>query len=143
MIGQETGVLYNWETSSGCKWKPFGDDALHAKYKGEIKNGEPNGLGMMYNGYPLPDGLGEPENFVCYLFMDPKSPSLRGKYFKGKYSVTYVGEWENGHTHGEGKYRFNTGVLWTGDFKKGLPWNIIETNQGRRIGRWVNGVKQK
>ena len=46
VIGQETGVLYLYETSSGKKWKPFGDGKVQPKYKGEIKNGEMDGLGV-------------------------------------------------------------------------------------------------
>ncbi len=44
VIGQETGVLYLYETSSGKKWETFGDGKVQPKYKGEIKNGEPNGI---------------------------------------------------------------------------------------------------
>ena len=44
LFGQETGVLYLYETSSGKKWKTFGDSKVQPKYKGEIKNGgEPDG----------------------------------------------------------------------------------------------------
>ena len=40
VIGQETGVLYQYETSTGIKWKTFGDGKVQPKYKGEIKNGK-------------------------------------------------------------------------------------------------------
>jgi hypothetical protein len=50
VIGQETGILYYWERSSGDVWKTFGDDNTHPKYVGEIKNGKPDGLGILYNG---------------------------------------------------------------------------------------------
>jgi len=36
VTGQETGVLYQYETSSGIKWKTFGDGKVQPKYKGEI-----------------------------------------------------------------------------------------------------------
>jgi len=52
VIGQETGVLYQYETSSGIQWKTFGDGKVQPKYKGEIKNGKPNGQGI----YTYPDG---------------------------------------------------------------------------------------
>ena len=42
LFGQETGVLYLYETSSGKKWKTFGEGKVQPKYKGEIKNGKPN-----------------------------------------------------------------------------------------------------
>ena len=41
------GTLYLWETSSGDVWKGFGDKHTHSKYKGEVKNGKPNGLGVI------------------------------------------------------------------------------------------------
>ena len=40
VIGQETGVLYQYETSTGIKWKTFGDGKVQPKYKGEIQNGK-------------------------------------------------------------------------------------------------------
>ena len=46
VICQETGVLFLYETSSGKKWKTFGDGKVQPKYKGEIKNGKPNGFGF-------------------------------------------------------------------------------------------------
>ena len=46
VIGQETGVLYRYETSSGIKWKTFGNEKVQPKYKGGIKNGKPNGFGF-------------------------------------------------------------------------------------------------
>ena len=40
-------TLYRWETSSGIQWRGFGDKEVHSVYKGEVKNGEPNGLGII------------------------------------------------------------------------------------------------
>ena len=40
MIGQETGVLYQYETSTGIKWKTFGNEKVQPKYEGEIKTGD-------------------------------------------------------------------------------------------------------
>jgi len=36
LFGQETGVLYQYETSSGIKWKTFGDGTVQPKYEGKI-----------------------------------------------------------------------------------------------------------
>ena len=41
-------TLYEWKTSSGDVWKEFGDNKIHRKYMGEVENGVPNGLGIMY-----------------------------------------------------------------------------------------------
>jgi len=46
VIGQETGILYQWESSSGYVWKTFGDKKTTPKYRGEIKNGKPQGFGI-------------------------------------------------------------------------------------------------
>ena len=43
---KETGILYLWEISSGKVWKSFGDDETQQKYKGEIKEEKPEGLGV-------------------------------------------------------------------------------------------------
>ena len=37
LFGQETGVLYRYETSTGEVWKTFGDGKVQPKYKGEIR----------------------------------------------------------------------------------------------------------
>ena len=42
-------TLYLWETSSGGEvWKGFGYNETHLKYIGGVKNGEPNGLGVLF-----------------------------------------------------------------------------------------------
>ena len=45
-------TLYRWETSSGKVWKGFGDKETHPKYQGQVKDGKPNGLGILI----YPDG---------------------------------------------------------------------------------------
>ena len=44
---KKSRVLYLWETHSGEVWKSFGDDDTQLKYKGEIKHGKPDGVGVM------------------------------------------------------------------------------------------------
>ena len=39
VIGQETGVLYQYETSSGIKWKTFGNVKVQQKYESEKRMG--------------------------------------------------------------------------------------------------------
>ena len=43
---QQNGVLYLWEISAEKVWKRFGDDETQQKYKGEIKDEKPDGLGI-------------------------------------------------------------------------------------------------
>ena len=45
-------TLYLWETSSGLLWKGFGDKGNHPKYKGDVENEVPNGVGIL----TYPDG---------------------------------------------------------------------------------------
>ena len=40
-------TLYLWKTNSGEVWKEFGDKDIHAKYKGDVENGKPSGLGLV------------------------------------------------------------------------------------------------
>ena len=42
-------TLYRWENPSGdgYVWKGFGDKETHSVYKGDVKNGKPNGLGVI------------------------------------------------------------------------------------------------
>ncbi len=50
-----------WETSSGKVWKGFGDKETHPVYKGDVKDGLPDGLGFLI--YPSGDKyVGEWEN---------------------------------------------------------------------------------
>ena len=49
VIGEETGVLYLYETSSGIQRKTFGDGKVQPKYKGQVENGKPNGQGTYTN----------------------------------------------------------------------------------------------
>jgi len=49
LFGQETGVLYQYETSSGLVWKTFGNEKLQPKYEGEITNGNPTRLSSTHD----------------------------------------------------------------------------------------------
>jgi len=45
-------TLYKWKTSSGPVWKGFGDKETHPIYQGQVKDGKPDGLGIII----YPDG---------------------------------------------------------------------------------------
>ena len=84
VIGQETGVLYQYKTSSGFVWKSIGSEKLQPKYEGQVENGKPNGQGT----YTNPDGkkyVGE--------FKDGK-PNGQGT-FTFKDGRKYVGEFKD------------------------------------------------
>ena len=40
-------TLYKWETETGIQWRGFGDKDIQAKYKGDVENGKPHGLGLI------------------------------------------------------------------------------------------------
>ena len=125
-------TLYRWETSSGYVWKGFGDKVTHRVYKGEWKNGEPNGLGVI----TYRDGhkyVGE--------FKDGK------KHGQGTHTYSdgrkYVGEWKDGKKNGQGTYTWSDGDKEVGEWKKNELWNgTMYDKDGNIIKRVVNGVKQ-
>jgi len=80
LFGQETGVLYQHESSSGIKWKTFGNGKVQPKYEGEIKNGD-----MWF----ILHGLG-----VITFPFDGKS--IIGEWKNGK-------EWNTKHKNKDGK----------------------------------------
>ena len=43
-------ILYKWKTSTGDVWMGFGDKDTHPNYNGQVENGKPHGLGVIY--YP-------------------------------------------------------------------------------------------
>ena len=98
-----TGILYFWESSFGDVWKTFGDDNTHPKYVGEIKNGKPDGLCILYNGTDNFDG-----GFNFYIW-------------KG---VKHVGSWKNGKPHGEGRFEWGDSDR-VGEWRNGKDWNTI------------------
>jgi len=147
VIGQETGVLYQYKTSSGFVWKTFGKGEVQPKYKGEISNGTPKGLGVL--SYPFTDGKrvvgewkdGKEWNTEHYK----KDGKLIGKYENGKWILKwgvlcgtleegamvwfeecydgveskYVGDIENMKPNGQGTYIFLDGRKYVGRWKDG------------------------
>ena len=51
---EETGVLYQYKTSSGFVWKTFGKANVQPKYEGEVSKKNPEGFGVL--SYPFTDG---------------------------------------------------------------------------------------
>ena len=113
VIGQETGVLYQYETSSGWEWKTFGDSKVQPKYKGKITNGKPNGFSVL----TYPDGK-----------------KYEGEWKDGKYhgQGTWFGkgEWKGQKYVGE----YKDGKEWNG--------KLCDKN-GNIIGKYVNGNYRK
>ena len=64
LFGQENVVLYQYETSTGIKWKTFGNEKVQPKYEGEIKYSDMwfilHGLGVItfpYDGKSCSGGV--------------------------------------------------------------------------------------
>ena len=96
VIGQETGVLYQYETSTGIQWKTFGDGKVQPKYKGEITNGKPNGFGILTYPYGEKSVVGVWKNGKeWYTKLTKKDGTLIGKFEDGewilKWGVLYFG----------------------------------------------------
>ena len=131
LFGQETGVLFLHETSSGLVWKIYGDEGINPKYKGEIKNREPNGRGIKIypNGYKM-------------------EGRFKDGYLNGQGKVTkpdgrkYIAELKNGSPNGIGTEYFPGLGKYNGEWEKGLPngkGEFIYTNGGNYIGGWKDG----
>ena len=133
LFGQEAGVLYQYKTSSGIKWKTFGNEKVQPKYKGEIKNGEPNGFGFQtykngnkyFGGHKngLPNGQG------------------RSIYPDGS---MYLGEYKDGKFHGQGTKTWSDG-MYVGKYRDGKLSTGIFYDKNRNISfKVVNGrmIKQ-
>ena len=104
-----------------------------AKYKGELKEGIPNGQGTS----TFRDGgkyVGE--------FRDGL---LNGQgTFTWSNGNKYVGEFKDGLLNGQGISTLFDGRKYVGQFKDGKRWNgIIFDKEGNIIGKWLNGVEQK
>ena len=147
VIGQETGVLYQFKTTSGFIWKTFGKGKVQPKYEGEVSNGTPNGFGVL--SYPFTYGksvvgewkVGKELNTEHY----DNDGNLIGKWVNGKWELTYgilcrtlkdrktvwsekcndvlgskfVGDIENMKPNGQGTVTLPNEYTFTGGFKDG------------------------
>jgi len=122
VIGEDTGVLYQYETSTGIKWETFGDEKVQPKYEGDISNGKPNGFGVLTYPNDEKNVVGEWKNGkydgqVILTFLDGEK---------------YEGEFKDGLKHGQGTYTWNDGEKYVGEYK-----DEKKNGQGTKI--WTNG----
>mgnify|MGYP003313446926 CR=1 FL=1 len=99
------GTLFGWDNpfGDGYIWKGFGDKKNHLKYRGEVKNGKPNGFGILI----YKDGRKYEGNWKNGIW-----------FGKGKYSFNdgsgYNGEWKNGVESGLGILTYPNGDKYEG-----------------------------
>ena len=111
----------------------FGVKETHPQYKGQVENGEPNGLGIFI--YPngnkyvgeWKDGKGNGQGTLTI------SPGWK-----------YVGSWKNGVRNGQGTYTSPDGNKYVGEWKDNSKWNItFYLKNGTIHEKWVNGKEIK
>ena len=95
-------TLYRWGECCDYKWMGFGDKETHPKYQGQVKDGKPNGLGVLIS----PDGSkyvgswedGEKNGQGTYTFSDGRK--YEGKW---KYGEMWTGIFYDNNGNIEGK----------------------------------------
>ena len=128
LFGQETGVLYLYETSTGEVWKTFGNEKVQPIYEGEIKNGKMDGLGVLTYPYDGKSILGEWKN--------GKEWNTKHKNKDGK----IVGKFE------DGEWILKWGVLYFG-FRNGKvgyyteKWEGFESEDNRDFSKYEGEIK--
>ncbi len=133
LFSQETDVLYQFKTSSGKQWKTFGNAKIQPIYKGETKNGVPNGQGI----FTYPDGR--------KYFGQWKDGELNGH---GTYTSPlrwkYEGEFKDSKFHGQGIYIYPDGERYMGQFNNGVQdgKGTLSYPDGRKyVGEFKNGIQ--
>ena len=124
-------TLYRWKNPSGdgYVWKGFGDKETLPKYKGDVKNGKPNGLGILiyYGGgkYVGEWKDGDWNGQGTYTWSDGSK---------------YVGEFKDDKRNGQGTYTSHNGKYIVGEYKDDLPWNGTQYEKDGNITyKIVNG----
>ena len=151
-------VLYKWETATGIQWREFGDKDIQAKYKGDVENGKPYGLGLIRfpNGAKYvgewKDGkyhgqgtiisrngeetvgewyYGEPWNVKVY----DKEGNIVAKFVNGKIELDQK----------KGAF-LQSGVFYHG-FRNGVygyyieKWDGVENTKNKDYGKYVGGIQ--
>ena len=128
MIGNSHKVktLYGWGECCDWVWKEFGDKETQSVYKGDVRDGEPYGLGVM----TYKDGRKYEGNW--------KNGIWNGK---GKYSFNdgfgYEGEWKNGVENGMGTLTYPNGDKYEGEFKNGKMYKKNGDKYIQKNGEWI------
>ena len=154
VIGQETGVLYQYESSSGIQWKTFGNEKVQPKYEGEIKNGKMDGLGVLIYPYGGKSVVGEwkdgkewntkhrnKDGKLIWNFEMEKNGLVTITYPDGN---KYVGEFKDGGKNGKGTFTWSDGKKYVGEYKEDLmngQGTISWSNREKFVGEWKDGKR--
>jgi len=125
-------TLYKWKTDSGIQWREFGDKDIQAKYKGDVENGKPHGLGLII----FPDGAkysGEWKNGKANgqgTFISPNGEQYQGGWFENR-------------KHGFGESILADGFTFVGEWDYGRPWSGTHYDKdGNIVAKYLNGERQ-
>ena len=129
-------TLYRWgDVCCDYKWMGFGKIGTHPKYQGQVKDGKPNGLGIITR----PNG----EEYVGSWKNGKWNGHGTYTWSNGK----YVGSWKDGNRNGQGTYTSPTflgGGRWVGEWKNDNTWNGERYDKDGKITyKVVNGKKIK
>ena len=86
-------TLYRWGEKPDYKWMGFGDKETHAIYQGQVKDGEPNGLGV-----------------IIYINGSKYVGSWKNMKYNGRGTLTspnigkWTGKWKDGYLWNGTKY---------------------------------------
>ena len=154
LFGQETGVLYQYESSSGIQWKTFGNEKVQPKYEGEIKNGKMDGFGVLIYPYGGKSVVGEWKDGKEW---NTKHRNKDGKLIwnfemekNGLVTITYpdgdkyVGEFKDGGKNGQGTFTWSDGKKYVGEYKEDLmngQGTISWSNMEKFVGEWKDGKR--
>jgi len=151
-------TLYRWETSSGIQWREFGEKDIHPQYKGDVENGEPNGLGVIINtnkGKYVGEwkgGIKQGQGTFTYGKGKWDGEKYEGEFkdgvFHGQGTLTYpngdkyVGEFRDGKINGQGTYTWSNGEKYVGEYKdekKHGQGTLTLTDGNKYLGKFKNG----
>ena len=130
---RQKGVLFFNKTTSGYEWKNFRGQNSDIDYKGDIKNGKPNGQGIMSHSFYGWKYVGE--------FKDGEGHGKGTITFED--GMKYVGKWKDGERHGQG-ILYSVYGKYIGEYKDGERWNgTVYDPNGKIIRKFVNGKEIK
>jgi hypothetical protein len=102
-------TLYRWGKTPDYVWKVFGEKDTHPKYQGDVKNGKPDGLGVLI--YP----------FWGKYVGEWKNGEQNGQGIETLYDGRkYEGEYKYGNRNGQGISTFPNGMKKIGKWKNGI-----------------------